>query len=132
MKKLAQKIVIILGILLVVFWGYLSIKEPFWKDREITKCGTIQNTLAGDRPAKYHLVNELYLGIKFDSGEFEAVNVSPSTYMQKKPGDRVCFTSKDTSYIGYEISSSMFFLIIVVFGLTFMVLGLMELFKEDK
>lgn len=130
MRKTAQKIVIVLGILLGVFWTYLSIAKPFWNEPVITKCGIVQNTLATERPAKYHLVNELYLGIKFDSGQFEAVNVSPSTYMQKKPGDRVCFTSRDNSYMPYFISSCMFFLIVVVIGLSLLVQGIVNLFND--
>lgn len=132
MRKTAQKIVIGLGILIVVFWGYLSIAKPFWNEPEITKCGTVQNTLATEKPVKSHLYNELYLGIKFDSGEFEAVNVSPTTYMQKKPGDRVCFTNEDTSYMPYWMSSFMFFVSLAVVFLYFLVLIIVNIFSDDE
>lgn len=82
--------------LLVILGVYLNVKgfEFIFRETEsktATSCGVVVSTLPGQRETKHRLVDELYLGVKFDSGKFEAVEVSPTTFLNKNIGDKVCF-----------------------------------------
>ena len=85
-------IIVILGVYLKIKGVQFIMQESSTKTT--TNCGIVTSVLPGQRQAKYNLVDELYLGVKFDSGRFEAIEVSPTTFMNKKIGDRVCFTEE--------------------------------------
>jgi hypothetical protein len=131
MKKTAQKVIIAIGILIFAYWTYIGFKYPFWKDYTITRCGVVEQLLEGDRTNKSHNIRELYLGVKFDSGEFEAVNVDPTTYMQKNVGDKICFNQRDDSNSLGQFMSMIYWSIIgCILIITSLVLVVI-VFEED-
>lgn len=83
---------------LIVLWlycGFYLFKHPIWKDYNYTKCGVVTQSLEGSRAGKYRMINELYLGIKYDDGTFVGEKVDVTTYMTKKIGDRICMNLYD-------------------------------------
>lgn len=133
MKNVLRKVLIGIAILFFIVWSYLSFTHLPWEDNKtITRCGTVEQVMNGERAGKYHMITELYLGVRFKSGEFEAVNVDPTTYMQKKVGDRVCFSEYDTSDRILYLFSSMYFLILGMVCLVLLVLSVVRVFKEEE
>lgn len=135
MKQIAQKVVIVIGILLFLCWGYTARYSDFWNLRKTElNCGTVVNVLPGARETKHRLVDELYLGVKFDNGVFKAVEVSPTTYMSKTIGDRVCFeislspkhNQKFKSFLG-----DVFILVMIGVLIIGIFLGIINLFMEN-
>lgn len=135
MKKIAQKVVIILGILLFLCWSYTARYSNFWDSRKTElNCGTVVNVLPGARETKHRLVDELYLGVKFDNGVFKAVEVSPTTYMSKTIGDRVCFEISLSPRQYHSVKSlfgDLFLFVIIGVLIISVFLGIINLFMED-
>lgn len=59
-----------------------------------TKCGVVTSGFEKNRNYKSQTYRDLYMGVKYDDGTFEALEVSPTTYLSKTVGDRVCFETK--------------------------------------
>ena len=134
MKKIAQKVVIIIGILLFLCWGY-TVRYSTFLDKSKTElnCGTVVNVLLGARETNHRLVDELYLGVKFDNGVFKAVEVSPTTYMSKTIGDKVCFEislSPQQKYDLKSLSGDLFLGVIISVLIIGIVAGIIKLFTE--
>ena len=89
LRHVVLAILVILGLYLNIKGFEFIFKET--KSKTVTSCGVVVSTLPGQRETKHRLVDELYLGVKFDSGKFEAVEVSPTTFLNKNIGDKVCF-----------------------------------------
>lgn len=91
LKELVKKLVYVLLIVLLVvlnYEGIIGFKDKFTKYK---KCGVVTNGLEKNRTYKSNTYRDLYLGVKWDDGSIEALDVSPTTYIANQVGDRVCF-----------------------------------------
>ena len=52
-------------------------------------CGVVREKIIV--PGGYKHSGDLYLGIDFENSGFRAVKVSPETYMEYQPGNKLCF-----------------------------------------
>lgn len=99
MKEILKYITIgLLGLILISlnYYGGKFIYKEFIKEEKLNiKCGTVVNGMDKTRKYKSNIYNDLYLGVKYDDGVFEALEVSPTLYMSKTIGDRVCFERND-------------------------------------
>lgn len=93
-RQLFKVLVIMVLIALGLFLNYSGYKMISSSTTYETKCGVVTAGLEKNRTYKSQVHRDLYMGVQFDNGTFQAMDVSPTTYMSKKVGDRVCFDSK--------------------------------------
>lgn len=91
MKNIIKKTIPTILIGFAIWLNFIAVKSLF-KDYDVINCGTVTSGIPKDRIGKYNVQREFYLGVQFDNGTFKALEVSPTTYLSKKEGDKVCFT----------------------------------------
>lgn len=98
LKEIVQLICkICIFVVLIVIGIYMNYKGYVLFNKTTTyelNCGTVTNGIEKNRTHKSQVYRDLYIGVQFDNGTFRAVEVSPTTYMNKKVGDRVCFRER--------------------------------------
>lgn len=71
----------------VIFSFLEGIGPEIYKD-----CGVVREKIIV--PGGSRSSGDLFLGVDFENNGFKAIEVSAETYMQYKPGNRVCFWMK--------------------------------------
>lgn len=132
MKKILKITVITIGVLLLLWWGsFTRYSTLFNSGITSSDCGTVVSVMPGSKETKHRLVDELYLGVDFDNGTFKAINVSPTTYMSKSIGDKVCFESTTFENSFYKYLGDMFLGMMGLILLGLILYFIVYLFTED-
>ena len=114
MKKIIS-ISILTILILFSFYSIYFLVEVVPKDTH-TKCGVVQSKSEQMSSSRHHNRTDLYLNVKYESGEFESVRVDNNSYYFNNVGDRVCFNLDNERSIGFILLQFIGFSCIIIYG----------------
>ena len=96
-------------------WYCYPLVQPQPKDKH-TKCGIVQSKSEQMSSSGHHNRTDLYLNVKYESGEFDSVRVDNNSYYFNNVGDRVCFNLDNERSIGFILLQFIGFSCIISYG----------------
>jgi hypothetical protein len=106
------------------WFGYEWFSNEINGYKETTYCGKVIDTSTKEEAIKHGTRTDMYLTADFEKIGVRSIQVSPTTYYTKKPGEIVCFDLTDsqagipsTENVGFEIFSVSCFVIAGILNL---------------